>query len=76
MHANDKGMATGDTVAFMAYGWMRVPVVIESKQGSGMTRTATVRLVDPKSVRRGGDWSNSPKWKQSFNTNIKCLEPM
>jgi len=77
-HSNDNGMKVGDTVAWLAYGWIRVPVVIEKKQGSGMTRTATIRFLDPKTLRsRWYGWTKpGDKWDQLVEASIYKLEPL
>ena len=79
LHKNDQGMMEGDTVAWLAFGWIRVPVVIESKHGKGMTRTAIVRLVDPQSLR-SRKWAPTWSWQKDFDNklsvSIKTLEPL
>jgi hypothetical protein len=76
-HSNDNGMKVGDTVAWLAYGWIRVPVVIEKKDGSGMTRHAEVRLLDPKSLR-SKRWAIHPAtdWDNRLQVSINRLEPL
>jgi hypothetical protein len=79
LHKNDHGMKEGDTVAWLAFGWIRVPVVIESKQGQGMTRSATVRIVDPQSLRSRkwtSTWADTADWDNKLEVSIYKLEPL
>jgi hypothetical protein len=78
-HSNDNGMKVGDSVAWLAFGWIRVPVVIEAKQGQGMTRSADVRIVDPKSLKSRkwtSTWANAKQWDNKLRVGIKTLEPL